>query len=144
MKFSTIAKSYLLLLPRALPAFVTIAALLGILFWAPRIPRKFKRCILAALPVLAVIFVFSAKIFPRIFTLMPEPHHPWYTKFTSPFWLVCMIFVSFPNFLLVPFRGAFGSVSMPFGIFLSIVWIVGLTLLLWRLGGRWFGNPQDQ
>ena len=74
-----------------------------------------------------------------VFTLAIGPRQPWYTQYTTPFWLVCMQFITFPGVLLFSARDILGrGLANALGLLLSIAWVIGLTWGLWRQGTKWF------
>ena len=59
---------------------------------------KVLRWLLVFTPFLALVVI----TIPHGMTFMPEPWHPWYTKYTTPVWFACALyFYPVTGFLLI-------------------------------------------
>lgn len=144
LTLTSILRSYIMMMELAWPliAIFTVAALALLL--NPWMSARAKRIILCGIPLFPLMFLSLGFMNLGIFTLMPEPSHPWHTKHTSPFWLLCSGFIGLPTILLRPLTEAIGlQGSRVLALLLSASWIGGLTALMWKFGKSWFPSTND-
>ena len=119
----------------AIPGLLVSGAMIFALLKMTRLSGRAKRSILSAVPLsLPGFVVFGLGRYPFTEPAMPGAWSPWYVRYTASFWLLCVKLIGWPA-LLLQFGGFRG---FTIGILSSLIWIFGVAVFLWMMGGKWF------
>ncbi len=112
------------LLFQASPLLLVVAGGIAISLWNPWLGNGAKRKVLTSLPLSPLAFLILGFFGNHDFSAPTA----W-----DALWLLCSKFVSMPEFL----ARAAGPTGLRLSMWLGIIWIAGLTLMMWMLGRRW-------